>query len=241
MNELEKPDWKKAEDLFDSVMEWLGGEYKNFHFYVERDLVWTIQKELKKRIAAGENGFEVFNDYPMIQQAGARALSTDLAILRGDQVLLAVEFKFEPTRGGVEFTTMGKKWPVVEFGWHRDGSEKCPKGKPVGVHRDIKRVEDFVVDEFCRADYQRINRADVAIAVFVDEDGWFQERYKQLLSCTDYKWTRWEGPNVYVLHARRGKGAQNPGVPKWHQVLLTPPLQSSTSGSPRPFPPPLSS
>jgi hypothetical protein len=51
---------------------------------------------LNELIAQEHLPFRLFNDYPMLPGAH-RALSTDMAILHEDKVLVAIEFKYEPS------------------------------------------------------------------------------------------------------------------------------------------------
>jgi hypothetical protein len=54
-----------ARALFDDAIGWLREHYDDFEFWVERDLVWTIQSRLRKIIRERGRPYAVFNDYPM--------------------------------------------------------------------------------------------------------------------------------------------------------------------------------
>ena len=53
-------------ELFEDTLDWLRETYWTHDFYVERDLVWTIQKKLSRMIVERKLPFRVFNDYPII-------------------------------------------------------------------------------------------------------------------------------------------------------------------------------
>ena len=68
-----------ASALVEEAVDWLREHYGEFEFWVERDLVWTVQTHLRQVI--GERGlpYLVLNDYPML--AGSRrSVSADLVV-----------------------------------------------------------------------------------------------------------------------------------------------------------------
>jgi hypothetical protein len=143
-----------AAALFEEAIVWLGENYGEFEFWVERDLVWTIQSRLRKVI--GDRGLPcaVFNDYPMLP-GPRRARSADL-VIRGPSatVLVAAEFKYEPSHRRPEFLILpANKFPIVDW-----GNE--------GVAKDIARLREFV----------ELGGARTAFAVFVDEGRYFRHR-----------------------------------------------------------------
>jgi hypothetical protein len=80
--------------LFEEATAWLQKPYDEFEFWVERDLVWTIQTRLRPVIRQGSLPFRVLNDCPLLPGA-RRARSADLVIRDADQmVLVAAEFKY---------------------------------------------------------------------------------------------------------------------------------------------------
>ena len=145
----------EAIDLFERALGWLRLEYDSLKFYVERDVVATLQLCLLERIKVTSSSLRVFNDYPILP-GQRRALTADLAILgKNNRVLLVAEFKYEPAhyRSGMDIWP-SKFSPTVVF-W---GDE--------GVKKDLERVRRFVNEK----------RAAVAYSVFIDEGGFFRSR-----------------------------------------------------------------
>ena len=66
----------ETEVLFRRALDWLREHYSEFVFYVERDIVWTIQTKLNELIKQESLPFRVFNDYPMLP-GPTRGLSAD--------------------------------------------------------------------------------------------------------------------------------------------------------------------
>ena len=158
-----------AEELFEQTLEWLRSNYGNYEFFLERDLVWTIQQKLREIIAEDNLPFEVYNDFP-IAKGQRRALTTDLAILnRQNEVELALEFKYEPDHkrgvGANRNIWPSKLNPSVVF-WRKDG-----------VGKDVERARQYVDQR----------KAKVAITVFVDEGGLFRHRQPH----QGTKWIDW--------------------------------------------------
>src|SRR5262249_52935677 len=84
--------------------------------------------------------------------AGAR--NADLVIRDADKtVLVAAEFKYEPSHARAEFRELLEKLPAVFWGMD-------------GVAKDLARIREFVAQ----------GRARGAIAVFVSEGGYFRKR-----------------------------------------------------------------
>lgn len=174
----------EATELFERAIGWLQENYANFQFFVERDIVWTIQTYLIRQIKEQDLPYKVFNDFPILP-GNRRSLSADLAILasnKNDLVEVAVEFKYEPSheRSDVDIWHT-KLTPSVVF-WGSDG-----------VAKDVERVQEFVAK----------GKARVAFAVFIDEDGYFSHRPPHLGS----KWIHWNtmdasSHNVSVLWSR---------------------------------------
>ena len=147
-----------AKELFEQTLEWLRSNYGNYDFFLERDLVWTVQLKLREMIAENNLQFEVYNDFP-IMKAQRRSRTVDLAILnKRNEVELAVEFKYEPDHkrsfGAKKDIWPSKFDPSVVF-WGKDG-----------VGKDVKRAKQYVDQE----------RAKEAMTVFVDEGGFFRHR-----------------------------------------------------------------
>jgi hypothetical protein len=73
-----------AVGLFEKVIAWLQDHYSEFEFWVERDLVWTIQSHLGQVIKERSLPYSVINDYPIHPGVG-RARSVDLVIRDADR------------------------------------------------------------------------------------------------------------------------------------------------------------
>jgi hypothetical protein len=162
---------KTAEQFFDETLAWLETTYWEHSFYLERDIVWTVQRELTRRIIEAQSHYLVHNDYPMIP-GNRRSLSTDIAVVEpSGAVALAVEFKYEPSHSRPDL--LQAKLPVVF--WGSDG-----------VAKDIARIREYV----------QIKKARTAIAIFIDEGGYFVKRDPHPGS----HWRKWAG-NAYLLYA----------------------------------------
>jgi hypothetical protein len=96
----------EATELFERAMGWLQENYANFQFFVERDVVWTMQTYIIRQIKEQGLPYRVFNDFPLLP-GNRRSLCADLAILasnKNDLAEVAVEFKYEPShrRSGID-------------------------------------------------------------------------------------------------------------------------------------------
>jgi hypothetical protein len=142
-----------ASTLIEETMTWLREHYEQFQFWVERDVVWTVQTHLRRLISERYLGYEVFNDYPLLPGV-RRALSADL-VIRGPvkEVLVAAEFKYEPSHRRAELRALPGKLPVVFWGVD-------------GVAKDIARIQRFV----------EAGAARMAFAIFIDEGRYFRHR-----------------------------------------------------------------
>jgi hypothetical protein len=152
----------EARTLILDALAWLRSSYPQHGFYVERDLVWTLQKWLDREITARALGLRVLNDYG-VEPGPRRSLSGDLVLLPVDSPtpLLVAEFKFEPSheRGDID----PKKLPVV--GWH-------------GVVKDVDRIRRWVESGLTAE----------GLAVFVDEGGY---RHARRPALDDSTWEHW--------------------------------------------------
>jgi len=127
--------------------------YQQFEFWVERDLVWTLQTRLRRLVSERGLPFTVLSDYGMLP-GPRRSLSADLAIRDASgRVLVAAEFKYEPSHQRPEFRDQPGKLPVVF--WGADG-----------VAKDVVRIRQFVEAGTTRA----------AFAMFLDEGRHFRNR-----------------------------------------------------------------
>lgn len=169
-----------APALFEEAVAWLQQHYGEFEFWVERDLVWTVQTRLRKLISDRGLPWTVFNDYPLLPGA-RRARSADLVVRDQNKgVLVAAEFKYEPSHRRAEFRALPGKLPVVFWGME-------------GVEKDVARIREFVEAAGART----------AFAVFIDEGRHFRHRP----AYPDAEWRDWEAaqpgsPSPSILWAR---------------------------------------
>lgn len=162
-----------ATELFENAMDWLQQHYGEYRFFTERDVEWTLQKRILEMIEGLQLPYHVVNNYTIVD-----SVQTDLVIISGTSVEVAVEFKYEPSharstkQGGdiwsTKFSSTVVFWTVTENS--KDGS----------VEKDIRRVCDYV-DQ---------GRAKVAYAVFIDEGGYFHGSQDTLARS---KWRDWGG------------------------------------------------
>ena len=169
-----------ATELVETSLAWLKENYEKFTFYVERDVVWTLQTRMNEIIREQVLPFKVFNDFRMLR-GDQRRRTADLAILdeTTNAVLVALEFRYEPSHARNDIPH--SKLPVVFWG-------------DDGVGEDVKRIRSFVSADSEFMDENR--RAQVAISVFVDEGGVFADRTAHPGS----RWEVWPG-TVRVLRA----------------------------------------
>ncbi len=169
----------EATELFENAITWLQGCYADFRFFTERDIVWTVQLHIYREIENQGLPYRVFNDHTILPRIRA-----DLAILKGDSIEVAAEFKYEPDHNR-RADRGGDIWPskldpsVVS--WNGDGS----------VEKDNQRVNDFV-DQ---------GKTRVAYSVFIDEGGHFRDRVPHPRG----EWADW-GCGVSVLWSRTSGG-----------------------------------
>jgi len=156
-----------ASALIEEAVDWLREHYRQFEFWVERDLVWTVQTHVRQVVAERVLPYLVLNDYPML--AGPRrAVLADLVIReKPSGAMVAVEFKYEPAHWRTEFMATPGKLPV--WVWGADG-----------VAKDMGRIRMFV-DE---------GGASVAFALLIDEGRHFRHRPVPPGSW----WVDWDAP-----------------------------------------------
>ena len=169
-----------AAALFEDAVAWLQRHYEKFEFWTERDIVWTVQTHLRRIIADRRLPWMLLNDYPMLPRL-RRSLSADLVIRDAvGEVLVAAEFKYEPSHDRIEFRTMAGKLPVVFWGME-------------GVAKDVVRIREFV----------EAGKARAAFAVFIDEGRYFRHRPAHPgADWRDWRPTLPEGRSPSVLWAR---------------------------------------
>jgi hypothetical protein len=139
----------QACEIFEASMAWFTDTYDEQPFFLERDIVYTLQRHLWELLRDRNLDWSVFNDYPMIP-GRRRSLSADLAVrsARG-QILLVAEFKYEPAHSRKDI--LSHKLPVI--GW-------------ADALHDVTRIQRFVDEK----------RAPAAYAILVDEGGFFRRR-----------------------------------------------------------------
>jgi hypothetical protein len=132
-------------------------------FFMERDIVWTLQTRIFMQLQQYGTPYRVFNDYPMLP-AKHRALSTDIAILdtESSAVEVAVEFKYEPDHQRTDI--LKNKFPVNDW---------------ASIEHDIFRITEFV----------RNGKAKIGISILIDEGGFFKARPR----LQSHKWENWTG------------------------------------------------
>lgn len=138
--------WQLAND----ALAWLRAHYAERPYFVERDLVWTLQLWLRAEAEVRALPVDVYHDYPT-EPGPRRALSSDIALVGpwSPAPLVLLEFKYEPSHRRRGFTP--GKFPVV--GWD-------------GVMADMERVARWV----------DAGRASSGLAVFIDEGGLYRSR-----------------------------------------------------------------
>ena len=146
--------------------------------FAERDIVWTLQLRISQEIERAGLPYRVFNDQTVFGRTRA-----DLAILEGESIEVAAEFKYEPShtrradRGGD--ILLSKLDPSVVF-WTGVGSMK----------KDVQRVREYV---------ERWN-VKKAFSVFIDEGGHFRHRDPHPGS----EWIDW-GQGAWMLWSQSGR------------------------------------
>ena len=138
-----------ASELLWKTLAWLRMTWWRHHFFVQRDVVWTVQKRLIEQAAARHRPYRVCHNHTMPD-----GKHVDLALIDYvGQVALAIEFQYEPDHERTEDFTPGKLDPSV-VDWND------------GVGNDVERVCRFV----------RKGCAKRAVSVFFDEGGHFAHR-----------------------------------------------------------------
>ncbi len=135
------------EELVESSLGWLSEHYWDQPFWLERDLVWMLQKCLADAAERTEAGVRVLHNFR------TSAGHVDLAVVREDQPLIIIECKYEPARNRPDFVSQRLDQPVVF--WDHNG-----------VLEDIRRVTTAVAAGEAAAGY----------ALFFDEGGRFRHR-----------------------------------------------------------------
>lgn len=163
--------------LFKESLEWLKNNYDRYEFFMERDIVWTIQKHLREKVGRmGLLSYRIVNDWPMLPGKG-RSLCADLVIIQKDQVRFAAEFKYEPDHEREKDFSENKLKASVVF-WSGAHS----------VEEDVKRIRKFSTNKKYADDFR-------GVSIFIDEGGKF---YGKREAFQGSQWEKW-GKKTAVL------------------------------------------
>ena len=158
--------------LFQESLDWLKDHYRQYQFFTERDIVWTMQTYLNKEIKEHQLPYRVLTEWP-IEQGNRKSLCADLAIMQGSVIEIAAEFKYEPDHDRKEdFSEKKLNSNIVAWNKH-------------GIGDDVARVQRFVKDK----------KANVACSIFIDEG----KRFRHREAFAESQWHDWEKASVSVL------------------------------------------
>ena len=174
----------EADELFENTIAWLKEHYGEFRFFAERDVVWTVQKQILREIESHCLPYRVFNDYTIVLGKSC-SRSADLVILNNcDSVEVAVEFKYEPDRA------RGTDRDGDRDIWHSKLETSVVSWSE--VEKDIKRIQR----------YFEKRKAKAAYSVFIDEGGRFYAYQPQPSPRSE--WIDW-GQDRWVLWAQASR------------------------------------
>lgn len=162
-------------ELFENAMAWLQEHYAEFRFFMERDVVWTVQRQIIREIEGNNLPYRVFNDDSLLPRTRADLVIFDSA----GSAEVAVEFKYEPAhsrgvdRGG---DIRPSKFPVIT-----DWKE---------VEKDFQRIQQ----------YAEQGKVKAAYALLIDEGSHFSHNSAP----PGGEWRDW-GQNRRVLWVKAGK------------------------------------
>ena len=178
----------KAIKLFEETFSWLKANYWSFRFFTERDIVWTVQKNLIERIEKENLPYKIFTDFPIMKGKKGVNLCADIVIQQSNaikSIKLALEFKYEPAH------TRSYNPNKLKQNTYKTDKIRWTKLNPSvvfweeGVLKDIERINQFVQEEYC---------VESAWSILIDEGGFFKKR-----PIPEYAvWQDW-GNNVGVL------------------------------------------
>jgi len=154
-----------AFQLFEEAIMWLKANYRNFRFFNERDIVWTLQLHLLEQIESQHLPLKVFDNHKMQNKT-----QVDLAILeQGDgSILFVVELKYEPDHSRTDVSA-GKLFPSKVF-WDSNRNH--------GVVQDIDRIVNLIKGGY----------SEVGYVAFIDEGGHHSWRKAPNKSMWDGSW-----------------------------------------------------
>jgi len=128
--------------LFEDSLDWLNQHYKEYRFFTERDIVWTVQVHLMDAIANSLPSHQVHCNYPVL--ADQCKCLADVAVLDNtDTVPLAAEFKYEPDQSRDD--TLPSKSPVVL--WKEGVCQDVARGQRYGANHAAEAVVSVFIDE----------------------------------------------------------------------------------------------
>lgn len=172
----------EATELFENAMDWLRQHYDEYRFYLERDIVWTVQVKLIDEVLENDLPYTIFSDYSLSQ-----GNLIDLVILADDGApIVAAEFKYEPSEGRRFFARI-----------HRgQNSWTAPKGRFtvdkrtmigsrfrtvawVNVTKDVERARHYANRRIVRTAY----------SIFIDEGG--SRRFQGKTPPPGSEWRDW--------------------------------------------------
>ena len=135
--------------LFEEVVAWLEANYKSYHFFEERDIVWTMQTHMLSEIGKHNLDFKIYDNHKCVKDKHA-----DLAILNGNLTIdTLIEVKYEPDHTRANIDIYSKKFPRVYWNNKRYG----------GVEPDIDRIRNLVRQGIAKTGY----------SIFIDEGSHF--------------------------------------------------------------------
>jgi len=180
-----------AEGLLRAGLDWLKDTYPEHRFFVERDVVWTLQKWLVDETTLRGLPLRIRNDCSIERGTNnRRSLCADLALLapEGSRPLVVAEFKFEPSHSrahGPEPEIDPRKLPVT--GWD-------------GFARDVNRVQSWTQRDLIGS----------GAAIFVDEGSCARPR-TELIGATHEDWGTYGKDKlkvtVHIFRTASGVGA----------------------------------
>ena len=152
----------QAEEIVRQAFDWLRDTYDRYTFYVERDIVWTLQNRLTELVRQAELDLRIYNDY-LVLPGKPRAFYADLVLVGySNRVEMALEVKYEPAHTRLDI--LQSRLPVVFWG--------------EGVVGNIDRVQQYVGREAARAGW----------SLLIDEGGYFRNRFPP----PDSAWHDWD-------------------------------------------------
>ena len=138
-----------ASSLFENVVARLQAHYATLRFFMERDVVWTVQTYLIRSIEEARLPYHVFSEYPILP-GNRRSICTDLAILNSKGIVeVAAEFKYEPSH--LRKDIMPGKFPVTI--WEE-------------ITKDVTRIQQFVAT----------GKSQAAYSLLIDEGNFYRQR-----------------------------------------------------------------